>query len=263
MLAANVRLLAEKERLELERQRLLELDRMKTEFLARVSHDLRTPLNSIIGFSDLLQTGAGGKLNGKQLEMVDRISRNGRTLLDLINDLLDLSTFDAGHGAIRRQPIALTEILTDLRAATEPVLDTARLKAVWPTPDALDGKVAWVDRRRILQVLMNLVDNARKFTPATGTVTVTMDADALGARFSVHDDGPGVPPDEQDRIFRPFYRRAWANANTGGDAGIGLGLAIVKGLVGLHHGTITLDSDIGKGCRFLVTIPVPGPAEQP
>jgi signal transduction histidine kinase len=113
--------------------------------------------------------------------------------------------------------------------------------------------MAHIDRRRMTQCLTNLVDNARKFTAVGGRIAVTMDASPKESHFSVADDGPGVPPDEQERIFRPYYQRSGATG--GGGNGVGLGLAIVKGIVERHGGRIVLDSSIGKGCRFHLVIP--------
>lgn len=254
ILQANVRLLAENERLESERQRLLELDRLKTEFLARISHDLRTPLNSIIGFSDLMLAESGStKASKSHSDFLSAINRNGHALLAMINDLLDLSTIESGQLHMRREWVRLSVIVADLRAATEAVLIERSIRAVWPSEEELAGKLALVDRRRLVQALTNLIDNARKYVPAGGHIQVTMEASSTESRFSVADDGPGVPADEQERIFRPYYQRSGSTA--GALVGVGLGLAIVKGIVERHGGRITLDSGIGKGCCFRLSIP--------
>ncbi len=253
VLQANVQLLAENERLEHERKRLIELDQMRTEFLARISHDLRTPLNSIIGFSDLMVAEVGGRMNKKHAEFVDAINRNGHTLLALINEILDLSSIESGHLQLRREQVTLQAVADDLRVATEPVLAAAQVSVNWPDAKSIAGKSAWVDRRRILQALTNLVDNARKFTRSGGTVSVDMDTGADETRFTVSDTGPGIPPEDRERIFRPYYQRS--SAMSGGGAGVGLGLAIVKGIADRHGGRIELDSDIGKGARFSVVVP--------
>lgn len=253
VLQANVQLLAEKERLEHEKQKLLEIDHQRTEFLARISHDLRTPLSSIIGFSDLILTGEGGKLSKRHQDFIQAINRNGHQLLALINDLLDLSTLDARQMAIRRETIALTELVADLRAATEPVLRQAGLQVGWQSAASLAGKTANLDRRRMLQVLINLVDNARKFTPTGGHVAVTIDADAEETRFTVSDTGPGIPEADRTRIFRPFAHRSLAAAR---GEGVGLGLAIVKAIVDLHGGSVVLaDGTHGAGASFRIRIP--------
>ena len=253
ILQANVRLLADREKLERERLRLIELDRLKTEFLARISHDLRTPLNSIIGFSELILGNTGGKMNRKHAEFISAINRNGHALLAMINDLLDLSTLDSRQTVLKAAAVPLTEILADLRAATEPVLTTAKLKVVWPQAESLAGKHAWVDRRRLLRLLVNLVDNAKKFTPAGGTVVIGMEADSATATFTISDTGPGIPLEERERIFKPYYQRTQGPTPRGD--GVGLGLVIVKAMVDLHQGTIRIDSDPGKGCLFSVTLP--------
>jgi signal transduction histidine kinase len=152
VLQANVELLAENERLDLERKRLLELDHMKTEFLARLSHDLRTPLNSIIGFSDLITGDVGGKVNKKHAEFVAAINRNGHALLSMINELLDLSSLETGHVHLRKETVPLQTLLDDLRAATEPVLLQAGVHVKWPDSGLFAGKSAVVDRRRVMQV---------------------------------------------------------------------------------------------------------------
>ena len=254
VLQANVELLAENERLESDRKRLLELDQMKTEFLARLSHDLRTPLNSIIGFSELITGEVGGKMNKKHTEFVNAINRNGHALLSMINELLELSSLESGHIQLRIETVPLQILLDDLRAATEPVLVMAGIQVLWPQSQQLAGKSAVVDRRRVMQMLVNLVDNARKFTQKGGKISVEMDSTAETANFVVADNGPGIPPNEQDRIFAPYYQRS-SSAIPSAVNGVGLGLAIVRGIVHHHGGTIALDSDIGKGCRFTVELP--------
>jgi signal transduction histidine kinase len=254
MLQANVELLAENERLDLERKRLVELDQMKTEFLARLSHDLRTPLNSIIGFSDLISGDVGGKLNKKHAEFVAAINRNGHTLLSMINELLDLSSLETGHVHLRLETLPMQTLLDDVKAATEPVLVQAGITVKWPEENRLVGCNAVVDRRRMMQVLVNLVDNARKFTPRGGTITVGMSCTSDHAHFVIRDSGPGIPPSEQDRIFKPYYQRP-STVAASANSGVGLGLAIVRSIVQHHGGHIRLDSDIGKGCCFTVSIP--------
>jgi two-component system cell cycle sensor histidine kinase PleC len=254
VLQANVKLLAENERLEHERRRLLDLDRMKTEFLARISHDLRTPLNSIIGFSDLITAEIGGRVNKKHGEFIAAIHRNGHALLVLINELLDLSSLESGQVQLKRERVPLVTVLDDLVAATGPVLAAARIEVGWPAAAALAGQTALIDRRRVVQALVNLIDNARKYTPAGGTVRVEIASDADEAVFVVADTGPGIPPAERERIFLPYYQRSQAYApNAGG--GVGLGLAIVKSIVAGHGGRLELDSDIGRGCRFRLRLP--------
>lgn len=249
VLQANVHLLAEKERLEQERARLLELDRMRTEFLARVSHDLRTPLSSIIGFSELL-LGDGKRLLNRQRESIRAINRNGHALLAMINDLLDLSTLESGQLRLELAEVPLPVLIADLRAATAPVLEAAGLQAEWPAGTQLAGIVAWGDRRRLLQALVNLVDNARKFTPRDGTVAVRAGRGVGGVvRIEVADSGPGIPESERERLFLPFA------AGSGRTSGHGLGLAIVRAVVERHRGSLEVDGGPGRGCAITIVLP--------
>lgn len=249
VLQANVELLAEKERLEVERRRLLDLDRMRTEFLARVSHDLRTPLSSIIGFSELLLAEAG-QVDARQAECLEAINRNGHALLAMITDLLDLSTLESGLLHLCCAIVPLADLVADLRAATAPVLAAAGLAVSWPEPPA--EATAWCDRRRILQALVNLVDNARKFTPPGGTLRIAAELCQGGIRLSVADSGPGIPESERERLFRPYA------GGSGRTAGHGLGLAIVRAVVERHAGRLEVDSAPGRGCAITIILP-PGP----
>lgn len=254
VLEGNIQLLAEKERLEHERQRLELRDRLKTEFLARVSHDLRTPLNSIIGFSELLLAEAGGKAaSRKQNEYVEAIHRNGYALLALINDLLDLASIESGQFQVRPEPIDLAVILDDLRAATDPQLASTNTAVTWPDRDRLAGTVVQLDRRRIGQALVNLVENARKHTPSGSRIEVAMSHDGVETRFSVADTGAGIAEEDRERIFASFFQRDPTSQQRG--AGVGLGLAIVRGIIERHGGRIELDSRPGRGARFVLVIP--------
>jgi signal transduction histidine kinase len=226
-------------------------DGERSQFLAKLTHDLRTPLSSIIGFSDLLTAGIDGRLNKRQLELVQAIARNGHHLLGMINDLLDLSTMEAGQITLRREDVALQTLLDDVRAATQPLLDNAQVQMTWPM--VADGDVGWFDRRRIAQVLINLIENARKHSPPGGKVAVAMAIQGGVVHIEVADNGPGIPEDEHTRVFRPFYRRGVPSG--GADHGVGLGLAIVKGIIDQHGGTVNLTSGIGRGCRVAIALP--------
>jgi two-component system, sensor histidine kinase len=224
-------------------------------YLARLSHDVRTPLASIIGFADLLSAGIDGRLNKRQQELVDAISRNSRNLLGLINDVLDLSTIEVGQGTLRREHVPLGIVVADLRAATQPVLDAAAMAVSWPEP--APGTSAFVDRRRIVQALVNLIENARKHTPAGGAIAIEVVREAGLVRFAVSDSGPGIPEEDHARVFAPFFRRSVQPGTA--EHGVGLGLAIVRGIAELHGGRVLLASDIGRGCRFSIEIPDPAP----
>jgi signal transduction histidine kinase len=192
-------------------------------------------------------------MNKKHAEFIAAINRNGHQLLAMINDILDLSTLDSRQIALKAAAVPLQEILDDLRSATEPVLASANLAVAWPAPTVVAGKSAWVDRRRLVRLLVNLVDNARKFTPPGGKVVIGMDSDERNATFTIADNGPGIPADERERIFKPYYQRPPGSVARGD--GVGLGLVIVKAFVDLHQGQISIESDAGKGCVFRVVLP--------
>ncbi|MBA3685016.1 MAG: HAMP domain-containing histidine kinase [Planctomycetes bacterium] len=254
ILEGNVELLAKAERLANDKRHLEQVDQRKTEFLAQVSDDLRTPLNSIIGFSELLLDDSGSRpLSRRQADYVDAIHRNGLRLLTLINELLDLASLESGRMTLRLEDVSLAVLLDDLRAASEPVLGSG-FAVEWPRRESLTGHSVRLDRRRVCQVLGNMVDNARKFTPAGGRIAIAMRIDAGRAILSVSDSGPGIPDSDRERIFSAYFQR-----QPGSGAGVGLGLTIVRGITALHGGTVALDSIPGRGATFSVSLPVGGP----
>lgn len=254
ILEGNVELLAKAERLARDKSRLEQVDQRKTEFLAQVSDDLRTPLNSIIGFSELLLDDSGSRpLSRRQADYVDAIHRNGLRLLTLINELLDLASLESGRMTLRLEDVSLAVLLDDLRAVSDPVLGSG-FAVEWPRREPLTGLSVRIDRRRVCQVLGNMVDNARKFTPAGGRIAIAMRVDGGRAILSVSDSGPGIPDSDRERIFSAYFQR-----QPGSGAGVGLGLTIVRGITALHGGTVALDSIPGRGATFSVSLPVGGP----
>jgi signal transduction histidine kinase len=247
-LAANVnRMNDELRRLYME---LEAASRHKSEFLANMSHELRTPLNAIIGFSQVLRDGMFGEVNEKQAEYLDDILTSGNHLLSLINDVLDLSKVEAGQVKLEVQPFSLREALERgvvmvRERATEESVQVAL--AADPAVDVVDG-----DERRIKQVIFNLLSNAVKFTPPGGAVDVTTARVNGELRIAVADTGPGIAPEDHERIFEEFQQTA-AGLEKG--EGTGLGLALSKRLVELHGGRIWLESEVGKGSTFVFTLP--------
>jgi signal transduction histidine kinase len=223
----------------------------KSEFLANMSHELRTPLNAIIGFSQVLREQMFGNVNEKQAEYLDDIISSGNHLLSLINDVLDLSKVEAGQVELEVGPFSVQEALERgvvmvRERATKDGVQVALTAD--PDIDVVEG-----DERRIRQVIFNLLSNAVKFTPAGGTVDVTA-AQANGeVRVSVADTGPGIAPQDHERIFEEFQQ-----TETGVEQreGTGLGLALSKRLVELHGGRIWVDSELGKGSTFVFTLPL-------
>jgi cell cycle sensor histidine kinase DivJ len=230
----------------------------KTRFLAAVSHELRTPLNAILGFSDILLGEYFGKFeNDRQKEYVELVNQSGHHLLAVVNAMLDMSKIEAGRYELVKEPF---EIGSVLRSVDEMLaLEASRKGVVFSTrlSRGLDEVVA--DRRAVKQILINLVNNAIKFTEQGGVVTI--DAVARGARLElrVSDTGIGIPDDKLALIGMPFMQVQ--NDYTRRYEGTGLGLALVKGLVALHGGEFGITSTEGKGTVITVSLPLDGNGE--
>jgi signal transduction histidine kinase len=222
----------------------------KSEFLANMSHELRTPLNAIIGFSQVLRERMFGEVNEKQAEYLEDILSSGNHLLALINDVLDLSKVEAGQIELEAAPFSLRDalergvVMVRERAAKDGV-------AVTVTSDTAVNVVEG-DERRIRQVIFNLLSNAVKFTPAGGAVQVSAAHVDGEVRVSVADTGPGIAPEDHERIFEEFQQ---TEAGIEQREGTGLGLALSKRLVELHGGQIWVDSEPGRGSTFVFTLP--------
>lgn len=225
--------------------------RHKSEFLANMSHELRTPLNAIIGFSQVLRDEMVGSVNEKQAEYLDDIISSGQHLLSLINDVLDLSKVEAGQVELEVRPFSLREALERgvvmvRERATEDGVQVAF--EADPEVDVIDG-----DERRIKQVIFNLLSNAVKFTPAGGEVAVSAFRVNGEVRVSVADTGPGIAPEDHDRIFEEFQQ---TESGIEQHEGTGLGLALSKRFVELHGGSIWVESEMGRGSIFSFTLPL-------
>jgi signal transduction histidine kinase len=226
----------------------------KSEFLANMSHELRTPLNAIIGFSQVLRERMFGDLNEKQEEYVDDILSSGYHLLSLINDVLDLSKVEAGQLELDVAPFSLQESLERgvVMVRERAMKDGVRVElAPVPNVDVVTG-----DERRVRQVIFNLLSNAVKFSPLGGVVDVRAVQVNGEVRVSVADRGPGIAPEDHERIFEEFRQ---TDAGVAQGEGTGLGLALSKRLVELHGGRIWVDSELGQGSTFVFTLPA-GPA---
>jgi signal transduction histidine kinase len=229
---------------------LEEASQHKSEFLANMSHELRTPLNAIIGFSEVMRDEMVGPVNEKQAEYLDDIISSGHHLLSLINDVLDLSKVEAGQVELEVRPFSLREAL---ERGVVMVRELATGDGVRVALDA-DPEVNVVDgdERRIKQVIFNLLSNAVKFTPSGGEVDVSATRVNGEVRVSVADTGPGIAPEDRERIFEEFQQ-----TETGVEhrEGTGLGLALSKRFVELHGGRIWLESEVGHGSTFTFALP--------
>jgi GAF domain-containing protein/anti-sigma regulatory factor (Ser/Thr protein kinase) len=223
----------------------------KSHFLANMSHELRTPLNAILGYAELLVDGIYGVLPAKARDVLERVQNNGKHLLALINDVLDLAKIEAGQLTLTLEDYSLPEVVRAVVAATEPLAAAKGLKFVAKVQDGMP--LAHGDARRVSQVLLNLVGNAVKFTDR-GEVEINASAEAGQFVLTVRDTGPGIAEADQERIFGEFQQID--NANTRKQGGTGLGLAISKRMVEMQGGLISVDSVLGRGSAFRVVLPV-------
>jgi cell cycle sensor histidine kinase DivJ len=223
----------------------------KMRFLANMSHELRTPLNAIMGFSDIMRTRLFGELPPRYGDYPELIHESGRHLLDLINDVLDMSKIEADRYELAREefdarePVSAALRILQIQAHEAHI----QLRGVLP-PSELDVNA---DRRAIKQIVLNLVANALKFTPTPGSVTVTLHAAQGAMELVVADTGVGIAPEDLTRLGRPFEQAGDAASRTGGT---GLGLSLVKAFAKLHGGDMTIESRLGEGTAVTVRLPV-------
>jgi len=227
--------------------------KLKDQFLANVSHELRTPLNSVIGFSDLLLTMASPEspLTDTQRDYLETIARNGRHLLDFINELLDLSKIAAGRMQLSLEPLALDALFREVADSVRAQLEARKHKlAIEPQSETL---LVTADRGRLRQVLLNLLSNAIKFTTDGGRITLSTQVAGDRVKVAVSDSGIGIAPEDQEKLFREFVQLDGSPSRR--YEGTGLGLALSKRLVELQGGAIGVDSQLGKGSTFWFTVP--------
>jgi signal transduction histidine kinase/CheY-like chemotaxis protein len=224
--------------------------RFKDQFLSTMSHELRTPLSAILGFSELIADERYGTLNARQRRYADNINKSGKHLLRLINDILDLSKIEAGRLELITEIVHLGSAFGEALSVMRPLADR---KSQLLSQAADKGLYVRVDATRFKQVLLNLLGNAVKFTPAGGHIQLMATLEGDRVRIQVRDSGPGISADEQKRIFEAFYRLP-----TPGEAteGTGLGLAITQRLVELHGSKLCLESELGKGSSFYFLLPI-------
>lgn len=238
---------------------LYESNRLKSEFLANVSHELRTPLTSIIGFADLLRDIAqSGPITDQSriVRFTANILTSGRMLLDIINDLLDLAKIEAGKVELHRTTFSLRDVCEALYDFMRPLMEKKRLTMEMDLDDELP--LMHSDAGKIRQILFNLLSNAVKYTPEGGTVRLQAQArDGQRVQLAVEDTGPGIAPEHRQIIFEKFHQ---LDASvTREQSGAGLGLPISRELCTMLGGTIRLESELGRGARFIVDLPVEAP----
>lgn len=244
----------EAERLLHEKQIAEIANRTKSEFLANMSHELRTPLNSIIGFSDLLYEKVYGELNEKQARAVGNISRSGKHLLNLINDILDLSKVEAGKMELDYKEFELAGKLNAIKSLLSPIADRKNIEIDIEVDKGLTHIRA--DEARFVQIMYNLMDNAIKFSHENGLVKVRAERKGDLVEITVKDKGIGIKEEDQCKLFKPFSQVDSFSSKT--FQGTGLGLSLVKQIVNLHGGEVWFNSKIGEGSTFAFTVPIDG-----
>lgn len=226
----------------------------KSEFLATMSHELRTPLNIIMGYTDLLIEEEFGPLTVEECNILQRVRRNTHELYELISATLDLNRMEAGRFLINSQEVRVSELLEQIQIETQALQEQSPLSFTWYV-DPLTP-VLYTDPFKVKLILKNLIGNAVKFTER-GRVTITAQCNNEGVELSVSDTGIGIPQESLSMIFKPFWRLE--HASTHRYEGTGLGLHIVKRTLELLGGTITVESEVGKGSTFRVTLPLAQP----
>ena len=219
----------------------------KSEFMSRMSHELRTPLNSVLGFAQILEMEL---TSPDELEMVGYIHNSGKYLLELINEVLDISRIESGHITVMIEPIALKDLESECIEIVSPQAND--LGITISSRADYDFHVLG-DQQRLKQVLLNLLSNAIKYNRPNGAVTIACESRRNNVRLSVTDTGPGISSDLRERLFTPFDR---LDAETSGIEGTGLGLALSKGLIEAIGGTLGVDSEVGRGSTFWIELPV-------
>jgi PAS domain S-box-containing protein len=245
------RLAAANQELELRNREVERATKMKSKFLASMSHELRTPLNAIVGFSDLLAEGTPGQLNDKQKRFVDHIKQGSAHLLQLINDILDLSKIEAGQLELRCEEFRVSDALPEVLSTIRPL---AMAKNIEVQQILRSEASVHADRVRFKQILYNLLSNAVKFTPKGGKVSIEYSEAGHEVSLSVTDTGIGIRPQDQQLIFEEF-RQVEGSSSEAAQQGTGLGLAITRRLVEQQGGKISVQSEPGKGSRFTFTLP--------
>jgi signal transduction histidine kinase len=232
-------------------EKLADASEHKSRFLANVNHELRTPLSSIIGYARLLHRGTEGQISSLQRENLDDLLRNAERLLGLIDGLLDFAKIEAGKMDVHIEPVRVEEMIQTTVATVEPMLDGSSVRLVRDVPPSMAPLAT--DPEKLRQIILNLLGNSVKFTDQ-GEIRISACQENGHFKLAVADTGIGIEKADMDRIFEEFDRGRLQN--DGNYRGSGLGLAIVKRLVELLGGSVVVESEVGKGSTFTVTLPM-------
>ena len=243
---------------ELLRRQAIELEQassLKSQFLANMSHEFRTPLNAMLGYTSMLLQGVGGALEPNAKRHLSRVESNGRHLLTIINEILDISRIEAGRMPLQLSTFRIADLVAEVKSELEPIIIRSKLAVAVDVPKNLPQMVS--DRQKVKQILLNLLSNSLKFTHLGGiTITARRFPKERELALSVADTGIGVAPEDQDKIFEDF--RQLDNSPTRAYGGTGLGLSICRRLATMLDGRISLQSRVGKGSTFTLTLPTKG-----
>ena len=230
-------------------------DRAKTDFLATMSHELRTPLNAIAGYAELLELGMRGPITDQQREAIARIRRSEQHLLGIVNDILMFAKTETGRVPLNLETTTIVEALGSVRFLIEPLLVASEIRL--EELECSEGLSVVADRDRLNQILVNLLSNAVKFSPRGGEVRIRCEVKEHLVAIHVEDDGHGIAGDKLEEIFEPFVQLSSGLTRTA--EGSGLGLAISRELARLMGGDVTVQSELGKGSTFTLTLPMGTP----
>jgi len=234
-------------------RQLKEIDQMKSDFLASVTHELKSPLTSLIMYIDLFLQGAAGTLNEKAKKFLKIMERNSNRLSRFIDDLLDMAKIERGKMEIKKEPLEILPIVSETVELMKPQADEKDIEIAINIPDNLP--LVFVDGDRTRQIITNLVSNSIKFTPEEGKISIKIQDDKEYLQVSISDTGIGIPPEQINRIFDKFEQVREVRERVKGPKGTGLGLAIVKSLVEAQGGKIWVESELDKGSTFYFTLP--------
>lgn len=222
----------------------------KSAFLATMSHELRTPLNAILGYAELMELGVAGSVSKQQRQQLERITASAWHLLTVIEEILTFSRVEAGREEVRLETVNLADLVDEAAAMVEPAAERKNLDFIVETPPA--EATIRTDQAKVRQILLNLLSNAVKFTES-GRVECVCEIGPTGVVFHVSDTGPGIAPEQRDRVFEPFWQSMQGATRKAG--GTGLGLTVSRQLAQLLGGDVTLHSTVGQGSTFTVTLP--------
>lgn len=231
-------------------QQLQELERLKTDFFNNISHDLLTPIGTITTAAGLLLSDTESRLSPLAGSLLQNIARNAERLTIMVNDLLELARLQSGRVHLKRSVVAPTALAAAVVSSMAPLLAPKQQRLEFHAPPDLPP--VWADRGQLERILTNLIENAHKYTPQGGTITLALDQQEQFIRFTVCDTGPGIPRELQGQVFERFYRPEGSESRSGS----GLGLSIVKTLAELHGGWVKVESTPGRGTAFTVAIPM-------